>query len=229
VVSRLHVVAKAPIFTFDDSDFGQGIVGGRVPSTNDLGRDYVNAALRILRGESLGGLKIPGLVSGPPKFDWREMQRWGISESRLPPGSTIYYRDPSVWERYRWQIAAIAAALLVQTLLIAGLFFERHRRRKAEAVSRERLSELAHMNRRRTAGELSASIAHEVKQPLAAIAANGSAGLRWLAKATPNLGEARAAFQHIVDAAHRAGDVIDTIRSMFKKSDDEKIALTPAA
>ena len=112
---------------------------------------------------------------------------------------------------------AIAAALLVQTLLIAGLFFERHRRRKAEAVSRDRLSELAHMNRRRTAGEMSASIAHEVKQPLAAISANGSAGLRWLAKATPNLGEARAAFERIVDAALRAGDVIDTIRSMFKK------------
>ena len=95
-------------------------------------------------------------------------------------------------------------------------------------MSRERLSELAHINRRRTAGEMSASIAHEVKQPLAAIAANGSAGLRWLAKATPNLGEARAAFERIVDAAHRAGDVIDTIRSMFKKSDDEKIALNPS-
>jgi C4-dicarboxylate-specific signal transduction histidine kinase len=122
----------------------------------------------------------------------------------------------------------IAAALLVQTLLIAGLFFERHRRRKAEAVSRQHLFELAHMNRTSTAGQLSASIAHEVKQPLAAISANGSAGLRWLAKAVPDLGEARAAFERIVDAAHRAGDVIDTIRSMFKKTDDEKIALNPS-
>jgi C4-dicarboxylate-specific signal transduction histidine kinase len=52
--------------------------------------------------------------------------------------------------------------------------------------------------------------------------------LRWLAKATPDLGEARAAFQRIIDAAHRAGDVIDTIRSLFKKSDDEKIALNPS-
>jgi C4-dicarboxylate-specific signal transduction histidine kinase len=103
--------------------------------------------------------------------------------------------------------------------------YERRRRRYAEAVSHQRLSELAHINRRRTAGELSASIAHEVKQPLAAIAANGSAGLRWLAKTTPDLGEARGAFQRIIDAAHRAGDVIDTIRSMFKKSDGEKIAL----
>jgi C4-dicarboxylate-specific signal transduction histidine kinase len=89
------------------------------------------------------------------------------------------------------------------------------------------MSELAHLNRSATAGELSASIAHEVKQPLSAIAANGSAALRWLAKATPDLGEARAALERIVDAARHAGEVIDTIRSMFRKSDDERLALKP--
>jgi signal transduction histidine kinase len=227
VVSRLHVAAKAPIFTFDDSDFGQGIVGGRVPSTQDLGRDYVNVALRILRGEALGGLKIPGLVSGPPKFDWREMQRWGISESRLPPGSTIYYRDPTAWERYRWQITMIAGALLVQTFLIVGLLYEHHRRRNAEAASRQHLSELAHMNRSSTAGQLSASIAHEMLQPLAAIVAGGSAGLRWLAKATPNLDQARASFEGNIAAAQHAGNIIRSIRSMFRKGGDEKVALNP--
>jgi C4-dicarboxylate-specific signal transduction histidine kinase len=70
---------------------------------------------------------------------------------------------------------------------------------------------------------LTASIAHEVKQPLAAITANGSAALRWLKRATPDLDEATAAMERVVDAAHRAGDVIDTIRSMFKKSDQQKV------
>jgi C4-dicarboxylate-specific signal transduction histidine kinase len=81
------------------------------------------------------------------------------------------------------------------------------------------------MNRRATAGELSASIAHEIKQPLGAIMANGNAALRWLGKATPDLGEARAALERIVDATRRASDVIDTIRSMFRKRDGQRFAL----
>jgi C4-dicarboxylate-specific signal transduction histidine kinase len=106
--------------------------------------------------------------------------------------------------------------------LIVGLFYERRRRRFAEVESRQRLSELAHMNRTATAGTLSASIAHEIKQPLAAIAANGSAALRWLRRATPDLDEAQVSMERVVGAAHHASDVIDTIRSMFKRSDQKK-------
>jgi C4-dicarboxylate-specific signal transduction histidine kinase len=155
------------------------------------------------------------------------MQRWGISEDRLPPGSIVYYRDPTAWQQYRWQIVSIAGALLLQTLLIVGLFYERHRRRDAEAASRLHLSELAHMNRSSTAGELSASIAHEMLQPLAAIMTNGNAGLRWLANAAPNIDRARASIEGTIAAARHAGNVIHTIRSMFKKGHDEKVALNP--
>ena len=89
----------------------------------------------------------------------------------------------------------IAAALLIQTTLIFGLFYEYRRRRNAEAVSRSAMGKLAHMNRVATAGELSASIAHEVNQPLAAMVANANAGLRFLTRATPDLDEARAALK----------------------------------
>jgi C4-dicarboxylate-specific signal transduction histidine kinase len=74
-------------------------------------------------------------------------------------------------------------------------------------------------------GALSASIAHEIKQPLVAIAANGGAALRWLGRVTPDLGKARVSMERVVDAAHRASDLIDTIRSMFKRSDEKKAAL----
>jgi C4-dicarboxylate-specific signal transduction histidine kinase len=160
-----------------------------------------------------------------PIFDWRQLQRWGVRESRLPPENEIRFRDPSAWEQYHWQIVAIAAALLVQMSLILGLFYERRRRRFAEVESRRHLSELAHINRTATAGALSASIAHEIKQPLAAIAANGSAALRWLRRATPDLDEAQESMERVVGAAHRASNVIDTIRSMFKTSNQEKAAL----
>ena len=68
-------------------------------------------------------------------FDWREMQRWGISESRLPPLSKIYFRDPTLWEQYRWQIAFVASVILIQALLIVGLLYE-HRRRNLPKLIR---------------------------------------------------------------------------------------------
>jgi C4-dicarboxylate-specific signal transduction histidine kinase len=102
-------------------------------------------------------------------FDWRQLQRWKITDDKLPPGSEVRFREASMWEQYRWQVAAIGAALLVQFLLIIFLYIEHRRRRKAEAVARSTLSELAHINRIATAGELSGSIAHEIKQPLAAM------------------------------------------------------------
>jgi PAS domain S-box-containing protein len=76
-------------------------------------------------------------------------------------------------------------------------------------------AELARVTRRMTVGEMAASIAHEIKQPLTAIVANGKAGLRWLASATPDIENAHAALKRIVDDTHRAGEVIDSVRSMF--------------
>ena len=60
------------------------------------------------------------------------MQRWEISETRLPPGSEVHFRTPTAWERYRWQLTFISIAMLVQAGMIAWLVIERHNRRKAE-------------------------------------------------------------------------------------------------
>src|SRR5258708_22705990 len=105
-------------------------------------------------------------------FDWRQMQRWGISESALPPGSEIFFREPTVWERYSWQIALITAVILLQAGLISALLREHRRRRLAEVQSRQRMAELARVIRFSTAGELTASIAHEINQPLGSILTN---------------------------------------------------------
>ena len=194
-LARLHAVANAPIFSFADVFFGRELVGGPMHSVLEGSRETATAAIRILGGEKAGDIKIPPTRFATPKFDWREMQRWGISENRLPSGSEILFRNPTVWEQYRWQILLIAAIILTQTLLIMGLLYEHQRRRRAEVQSLQRMTELAHLNRVATAGELSASIAHEVKQPLAAIVAQSSAALRWLAHTTPDLDEARAALK----------------------------------
>jgi signal transduction histidine kinase len=107
--------------------------------------------------------------------------------------------------------------ILTEALLIAGLLYERRRRHLAEVVSFRRMAELAHLNRVATAGELSASIAHEVRQPLAAMVAQSSAAQRWLAQRSPNLDEARAALKKIIVAGERADRIVENLRSMFRK------------
>ena len=87
-----------------------------------------------------------------------------------------------------------------------------------EVSLREAQTELAHVSRVTTLGELAASIAHEVNQPLAGIATNASACLRWLAGELPNLDEAREAIRRIIRDGNRAGDVVSRMRALFKKA-----------
>ena len=94
----------------------------------------------------------------------------------------------------------------------------------ASARDRERAeqSELASVARLTTMGVMTASIAHEIKQPLAAIVVNANAAQRWLSRATPDLVEALSALNKIVEGGHRASDVIDSVRAMFKKDGSDK-------
>jgi signal transduction histidine kinase len=130
-----------------------------------------------------------------------------------------------MWEQYRAQILAAFAALVVQTVLIGWLVYEHQRRSLAEIQSRNSMAELTYMNRRETAGELSASIAHEVNQPLSGITMRASAALRWLAADTPDIDKARAALTQIVEAGHRASDIVTSIRAMFRKDSTEMAAI----
>ena len=81
------------------------------------------------------------------------------------------------------------------------------------------------MGRQLAMGAITASIAHEVNQPLAAIVSSGNAGLRWLSNAIPNMDEVTAALKRIVSDGHRASQVIETVRAMFKKDTGEKTLL----
>jgi signal transduction histidine kinase len=206
--------------TFGDSEpyIGLGSVGGLVVSPGGIGRVAARFALRILDGENASDIPITNSEEIlRPVFDWRQLQRWGISENRLPVGSEIRFRSPTAWEQYHWQIMLISTALVLQSLLIAGLFYEHRRRRQAEVEASRRMAELVHMNRSAAIGQMSASIAHEIKQPLAAIVMYAGAGLRWLAKDTPNVEEAVHALKDILSGGSRASQVVETLRAMFKK------------
>jgi PAS domain S-box-containing protein len=106
-----------------------------------------------------------------------------------------------------------------------GVSMDVTERKRAEAALQETQSELARVARLTTMGELAASIAHEINQPLAAVVTNGNAALRWLARDTPNLEETRDAITRLIKEANRASDVIGRIRTLLRKDKPEHVAL----
>lgn len=118
-------------------------------------------------------------------------------------------------------ITYVTSAFVV-TRLITRLRKSNEQRQQAEETLRKKEAELAHVTRVMTMGEIAASIAHEINQPLAAVVNNASACLRWLSSDSPDLDEAREAAQAIVRDGKRAGEVIARIRAILKKTDPEK-------
>jgi signal transduction histidine kinase len=225
VAQRVSEAASVPVYGFLDQYLGRGIVGGSLYSFSAHGIEAAKLVLRVLAGQEPSGPAVSEVQTNKVLFDWRQLQRWGISESSLPAGSEIRFHDPTAWDQYRVQILALLAAFLGQAALISWLIYEHRRRHVAEIQSRNSMTELTYMNRRAAAGELSASIAHEVNQPLTGIATRASAALRWLRAETPDLEKAGAALEQIVTASHRAGDIVSSVRAMFRRDTNERLPI----
>jgi signal transduction histidine kinase len=139
-LQRLHAVANAPINGLFQNQLGLGLVGGRLYQSEAEGTESARVAIQILNGEPAS--KFPPLIIGTQpyrRYNWRELQRWNISEDRLPPGSVIEFRQPTMWQRYRWQIVGAITVIGLQTVLLAGLLVQTGRRNRVEAALRDRL------------------------------------------------------------------------------------------
>lgn len=169
--------ANAPVFGVYASNIDRGVVGGRLVSDRELGRNAARVAIRVLHGESPGAIKTPPLGPGAPVYNWNELQRWGIRETSLPPRSVVRFREPTVWEQYRSYLVAGVTVVLLQSALIAALFWQRLRRRRAElemASLGGRLLMVHENERRRVARELH----DDVTQRLAALAIEATHSIR---------------------------------------------------
>ena len=117
---------------------------------------------------------------------------------------------------------ALAVAGITFVILASALIASLSEQKRAEEALREAQADLAHVSRVTTMGELTASLAHEVNQPIAAAVTNADACLSWLARDTPNLEEARAAAMRIVKDGTRAAEIISRIRLLFKKGTPQR-------
>jgi len=222
VLAALHDAATAPLFAAQSVMLGAGIVGGPLMSIDTLSRNAADAALRLLRGAPPGTVTVPPQSPGELVFDWRELQRWRIPQSRLPAGSTVRYRAPNLWSEYRRTILGAAGVLIVQSLLIVGLLYQRRARRTAEIESRRNLSLAADASRRETMSALAGSMAHELGQPLNSMVLNAEALRTLIAadRATPDIiGEI---VSDIQAQGFRAGQIVDRHRAMLRNHSLDK-------
>jgi signal transduction histidine kinase len=217
-LSLIAAKANRPIVVASETFLTAGGIGGYVLLPNVLGADAARLALQVLNGEPSS--HVPNMLTEAvrPIFNWKQMQRWSVPESDLPQGSEVRFRDATFWGAYRWQTMTIAAIILIQTGLISILLHERKKRSDAELEARQRLSELAHVGRRTTAGELSSSIAHELNQPLGAILTNAETAELILESPSPDLTELKDIVADIRRDDQRASEVIRRMRSFVKRT-----------
>jgi PAS domain S-box-containing protein len=157
----------------------------------------------------------------------REVAQVRLAE--LQQGKIDHY---AVVKQYRrkdgtviWGHSSVVRALESRPEMFIGTMIDITESKRAEDKLRATQTELARVTGLTTAGQMAASMAHEINQPLASIALACSASLRWLAQKPPNLEEVQATLKRISDASHRAGQVIDGIRAMFKNDSREKALL----
>ncbi|MGO4833579.1 sensor histidine kinase, partial [Rhizobiaceae sp. 2RAB30] len=132
-------------------------------------------------------------------------------------GTIVSFKEETLWEQYWAETVTALAVVALQGLVIAGLLLERRRRTAAEREARARLIEVVHLNQSATAGALSASIAHELNQPLGAIRVNAEAAEVILKSDKPDLQLIHQILADIRDDDQRAGDIIVRLRGMLKK------------
>ncbi len=221
-LERLVETSRVPIYGIGGTLMGHGIVGGRLVDFETQGALAGEVALRLLRGEKLGPADIVTRNTNTYTFDWRQLRRWGLKEDRLPPGSVIRFREPSAWQQYRWTIIGMLALVLIESLLIAALMVQRSRRKRAEAETAVQGGQLAHAQRVSAVGELAATLAHEINQPLGAIVSNAEAARRLMDPAESRRADLLEVLGDIIDDGQRASEVIRRLRAMLRKGEPDR-------
>ena len=206
--------SKLPFFGLVDIHVGRGAVGGVCSDLRAMGMAMGRLLVDSREGPGRPSVNVPSVVV----LDDRLLNRFRIPASRLPAGSSVLFREPRLWDRYGPYFFAAGAVLALQSLLIVALVTQSRRRRWAERIVGEQRDQIARAGRISTLGQLAASLAHELGQPLGAILNNLEAAEILLRDdASANAEELRAIVRDMAADDERAGAVLDRIRAMIRK------------
>jgi signal transduction histidine kinase len=211
----IGAVSAAPVYSPVETYLGHhGIVAGAMESYADRGRIVAGLVLQMVAGAST-----PAIVAAHSRCiaDAGALRHWSLDEARLPEGCEIRFSERPFWREYPFQTFGALAVVLFEGALITVLLVERRRRRVAELHLRRRLFEVEHLNRIASAGVLSASVAHELTQPLGAIQSYAEAAEIYLKADPPNVGRIETILTSIRRDDERAMDIIRRLRGLFRK------------
>ena len=131
-LSRITEIANAPVYSWVDSAMDHGIVGGSLKDQLAQTEAVGKIALRVLRAGTAEGIPAVTEDLNVTQVDARQLRRWRISESRVPPETVIRFKELTMWDRYRSFIIIAVLVMLAQSVLIGGLLLQHNRRRLAE-------------------------------------------------------------------------------------------------
>jgi signal transduction histidine kinase len=221
LLREVSKASAAPVYGIAETFIGAGAVAGVAESLEDRGRMVAEQVLAALEPGPADPARAVLLSPLRCIADARALKRWALDEGRLPPNCSVRFAERSFWQEYFWVGLASLGVIAAQSMLIAALLVQMRRRRTAETESRQRFGEMAHMNRRVALGEMSASMAHELNQPLGAILNNASAAELLLMKDPPRLRDVEEILEDIKRDDQRASDIISRIRKMLVKAEFE--------
>jgi signal transduction histidine kinase len=216
----IAAASSAPVYSPDEY-VGTGVVGGKLRSYEQMGRQSGQILERLLRGES-DWRRLPPAATSVLHVDWRQVERWGIDPKQIPPDAVVHFRPPTLWQAHRNAALGALIIILLLSCLVAWLLLERRRRRIAEIAVQKQHFALAHAMRLAVAGELTAAIAHELNQPLCAVQLNADvADLILLAQTDRN----ESLIGIVTDIRRdtlRASEVIRRLRTLLAKREPER-------
>jgi len=147
-IDRVAAAANAPTYCWVDSALDHGIVGGSLYSQLEAIRRTGQLALRVLGGEKAESIDTSAIDLNSDQVDWRQLRRWGIDETRVPAGTIINFRDPSIWDRYKRYILGALALLILQSVFIAALLIQRRELRRSQGSLRTSYERIRHLGSR---------------------------------------------------------------------------------
>jgi C4-dicarboxylate-specific signal transduction histidine kinase len=220
----LELIAPAsavPVYSPVGTHLGSGIVGGHMTPYEEQAKLAGAIIARLLDGVAAADIAT-STVPRATMVDWRQVRRWGIDERLLPADTVTMFREPTAWESYWHEISIGVAVVLLQALLIAALLIERRSRHRTAVALAESQRQMHHVMRVSMAGQLSAAIAHQLNQPLAAILGNAEVAQRMLRRGNPDLRVLEEICEDIVGEDQRAAEVIRRLNALYTKSETKR-------
>ncbi len=233
VMAILARRSKAPVMPISDVfTLRKGALGGFVISFRNIGKEMGRVANLMLQGASDDDINIHYRTFYEDIYDWDEVTRWGLTHSKVIPSDSIfYYRPGSFWRIYRWYILAVFLFLISQTVFIMYLVTLNRRQKETARQKSETeniYQEMVREDRLLKMVELTASLSHELNQPLTAILYNAQAGKRFLKSGTIDPQQAEEIFDYIIEDDKRAGGIISSVKNLMKLDNREQENLNVA-